>query len=80
MIYSNHVSVRDITVEGVPLTVEFEFYKGYEDTEFEPGQSDHIDICCVFVDEIEVTHLLGQQGLDKIEKELWRVYDNKEEV
>lgn len=74
----SNVNVREIVVEGCPLTVEFAFYKGYEATREDPGMDDEIVVYSVFVDELEVTHLLGSKGFEKIERELYRIYEESE--
>jgi hypothetical protein len=71
---------RNVVVKGIPLEVEFEYYEGFPATLDEPEAPDEIFIEAVFVDGIDIYHLMGKKGLAEVEKELWKILDNKEDV
>jgi len=70
--------LRRITVYGVPVDVEFTSSRGYAATEWEPACDDEICIDAVFVDEIDILHLMGEKALEEVAKELWKLFDNRD--
>jgi hypothetical protein len=71
---------RNVVVKGIPLEVEFEYYEGFPATLDEPEAPDEIFIEAVFVDDINIYHLMGKKGLAEVERELWKMLDNKEDT
>jgi hypothetical protein len=71
---------RNVVVKGIPLEVEFEYYEGFPATLDEPEAPDEIFIEAVFVDDFDIVRLMGKKGLEEVEKELWKILDNKEDV
>lgn len=71
---------RSVTVFGVPVDVVFSYSKGYEATEFEPPVDEEIEICAVLVDGLDIYHLCGEKALEEVEKELWKIYNEKGDV
>ena len=72
------VICRDITLKGVPLTVYFWYYAGYEATREDPGFEAEIEIESVWLDDYNVINLFGRQSLEDVEKELWKLLDEGE--
>lgn len=82
MIYSEpnkNFYVRKIAFRGVELDVEFRFYEAISATKDEPASPEEVIIEAVFVDEIEISNLLGTKAFAEIEQEILKLYDNKEE-
>jgi hypothetical protein len=71
--------VRDITLNGVEMTVWFWHYPSHEASESDPGCPAEIEIDAIYVDEFEVAALFGEKAFNDIEQELWKMLD-KEEV
>lgn len=70
---------REVILRGTPVVAEFYFYPGYPATEDEPGAYDEIEIDKVFVDEIDVLHLMSASAVSELEAELYKIYDEREE-
>jgi hypothetical protein len=71
---------RDITLNGVEMTVWFWYYPHHEATESDPGCPAEIEIDAIYVDEFDVAGLFGEKAFNDIEQLLWKMIDNKEEV
>jgi hypothetical protein len=64
----------------VDLDVEFRFYEAIPESSDEPPSPEEIIIEAVFVDDIEISNLLGIKTFNEIEQELLKMYDKKEDV
>jgi hypothetical protein len=71
---------RRIVLRGVELEVEFRFYQAIPSTKDEPESPEEVIIEAVFIDEIEISNLLGTKAWAEIEAEVLKLYDSKEEV
>lgn len=66
MVYSeqnNPFFNRKIELRGVQLDVEFRFYQAIPATADEPESPEEVIIEAVFIDDIEISNLLGGEGL-----------------
>lgn len=81
MSFSNQSNfhVRTIKSKGVELEVEFRFYQAIPATKDEPESPEELWIESVWLDDFDITHLLGPKAYAEIEAELLKLYDNKEE-
>jgi hypothetical protein len=71
---------RKISLRDVELDVEFRFYQAIPATQDEPESQEEVIIEAVYVDEIEISNLLGTKAWAEIEAEVLKLYDNKEDV
>lgn len=80
MIYSEaseNFHTRTINLRGVELDVEFRFYEAIPATANEPPSPEELIIEAVFVDDIEISNLLGDKTFAGIEQEILKLYDDK---
>lgn len=71
---------RNIRLADVDLTVFFTFERGHEATEFDPGSSDWLQIEHVVVDDIDIFHIIGDKTLERIEQEIWSIYNDGDKL
>lgn len=69
--------VRKINFKGVELDVEFRFYEAIPATADEPASPEELIIEAVFIDDIEISNLLGDKTFAGIEQEILKLYDDK---
>jgi hypothetical protein len=69
---------RKILLRNVELEVEFRFYQAIPATADEPESSEEVIIEAVYVDDIEISNLLGTKAWAEIEAEVLKLYDSKE--
>lgn len=82
MIYSESPKqffTRKINFRGVELEIEFRFYQAIPATADEPPSPEEVIIEAVYVDEIEISNLLGDKTFGEIEREVLKLFDNKME-
>ena len=71
----------DIVFREVPLTVEFTFYPALPATEFEPPESEMLEIDEVLVDDINVVNLMGVNTLEELVEAVYKEVNKlKEDV
>jgi hypothetical protein len=75
-----HFFVRRINLRGLELDVEFRFYQGIPATKDEPESPEELMIEAVFLDEYDIMHIIGNKTFLEIEKEIYKLYDDKEDV
>jgi hypothetical protein len=78
--FSPSFFTRKIVLRGVELEVEFRFYQAIPSTADEPESPEEVIIEAVYVDDIEISNLIGTKAWDEIEAEILKLYDSKEEV
>jgi hypothetical protein len=72
--------VRRINLRGLELDVEFRFYQGIPATNDEPESPEELMIEAVFLDEHDIIHLIGNKTFLEIEKEIYKLFDDKGDV
>ena len=70
---------RKITLRGIELEVEFRFYQSIPASVDEPESPEEVIIEAVYVDDIEISNLLGTKAWAEIEHEILKLYDGKGE-
>jgi hypothetical protein len=70
---------RKISLRGVELEVEFRFYQAIPATADEPESPEEVIIEAVYVDDIEISNLLGTKAWAEIEAEILKLWDSKGE-
>ena len=77
---NKHFFTRKIELRGVQLEVEFRFYQAIPATKYEPESPEELFIEAVYVDEIEISNLLGEKAWAEIEVEIFKLCDDKGEL
>jgi hypothetical protein len=72
--------VRRINLRGLDLDVEFRFYQNIPATNDEPESPEELMIEAVFLDDYDIMHIIGNKTFLEIEKEIYKLYDDKEVV
>lgn len=80
MLKTPSVICRNVTVKGVPLEVYFWYYAPYDATREDPGFDGEIEIESVWLDGYNMLNLFGPKGLEDVEKELWKILEEGEDV
>ena len=80
MLKTPSVICREIALRNVSMTVYFWFYAPYEATREDPGFEGEIEIESIWIDEYEVSHLFGEKSIAEVEKELWKILEEGEDV
>lgn len=80
MLNSQNVISRSITLKGVCMTVNFFFWHGYAATREDPGFDGELELESIFIDGYNVLYLFGPKGVEDVEKELWKILDEGEDV
>jgi hypothetical protein len=68
---------RKIELRGVQLDVEFRFYQAIPATADEPESPEEVIVEAVFVDDIEISNLLGEKAWQEIEQCILKLWDDK---
>lgn len=74
---NNRFFTRKIVLRGLELDVEFRFYQAIPASADEPESPEEVIVEAVFIDDIEISNLLGEKAWQEIEQAIFKLWDDK---